>query len=156
MNDIVDIEEEEKEIIFKQSGGRYSQLRKDEVLQAMDFTYPGWRDEKKTFVFPVITEPTFAGPVTDDSSEYDKGIVKGFHSEVDVLWALKKVSQVLISSTFYEQLFCTKVFCTAFLYLQFGFEIFCQKIMGAKAVGKMFMVKLTTGKCTWTKTFPRH
>ncbi len=84
----------DKEFIFKQSGGRYSQLRKDEVLQTMDFTYPGWRDENKTFVFPVITEPTFTGPVTDDTSEYDKGIVKGFHSEVDVLWALKKVSQV--------------------------------------------------------------
>ena len=81
------------EFIFKESGGSYNHLRKDEVLRTMDFTYPGWRDENKTFVFPVTTEPTFAGPVTDDTSEYDKGIVKGFHIEVDVLWALKKVSQ---------------------------------------------------------------
>ena len=48
-----------------------------------------------------------------------------------------------ISPTFYEQLFCTKVFCTAFMCLQFGFVIFWQKKIGAKAAHKM-LVKLTT------------
>ncbi len=38
-----------------------------------------------------------------------------------------------ISPTFYEQLFCTKVFCAAFLKLQFGFVIFWQKEISAKA-----------------------
>jgi len=38
--------------------------------------------------------------------------------------------------------FCTKVFCTAFFYLQFGFVIFRQNNIGAKAALKM-LVKLT-------------
>jgi len=54
------------------------------------------------------------------------------------------VAQVSISPIFYEQLFCTEVFCTAFLLIQFGFVIFWQKNVGAKAVCKM-LVKLTTG-----------
>jgi len=37
-----------------------------------------------------------------------------------------------------------KVFCEAFLYLQFGFVIYWQKNIGAKAAHKMLM-KLTTG-----------
>jgi len=49
---------------------------------------------------------------------------------------------VLISSTFYACLFCTKVFWAAFLWSQFGFEIFWRKNIGAKAAHKMLM-KLT-------------
>ncbi len=37
--------------------------------------------------------------------------------------------QVSISSTIYKQLFQTNVFCAAFIYLQFGFIIFCQRIL---------------------------
>jgi len=51
---------------------------------------------------------------------------------------------VSISLTFYFQLFPTKVLCAAFHSLQFGFEIFWQKNIGAKAAHKMFM-KLTIG-----------
>jgi hypothetical protein len=47
-----------------------------------------------------------------------------------------------ISPIFYKQLFHTKVFCTAFMCLQFGFVIFCQKDFGTKAAHKM-LVKLT-------------
>ena len=52
--------------------------------------------------------------------------------------------QVSISPKFYEHLFCTSVFCTAFKCLQFGFVIFWQKEVGAKAARKM-LVKLTLG-----------
>jgi len=52
--------------------------------------------------------------------------------------------QVSISKAFYVQLFWSKVFRAAFLYLQFGFVIFSQKNIGAKAPCKMLM-KLTTG-----------
>jgi hypothetical protein len=45
---------------------------------------------------------------------------------------------------FYEQLFQTNVFCAAFMCLQFGFVICCQKDFGAKAAHKM-LVKLTPG-----------
>ena len=48
-----------------------------------------------------------------------------------------------ISPTFYEQLFCTQVSCSAFLCLQFGFVIFCQKEIGAKATGEI-LVKLSS------------
>jgi len=41
--------------------------------------------------------------------------------------------QVSILPTFYEQFFHTQVFCTAFLILQFGFAIFGQKNISAKA-----------------------
>jgi hypothetical protein len=53
-----------------------------------------------------------------------------------------KVKQVSISPIFYEQLFHIKVFCTAFMCIQFGFVIFRQKDIGAKAAHKM-LVKLT-------------
>jgi len=43
---------------------------------------------------------------------------------------------------FYKQFFCTKVFCADFIYLQFGFVIFLQKNIGAKAHCKM-LVELT-------------
>jgi hypothetical protein len=52
--------------------------------------------------------------------------------------------QVSISPTFYEYLFCMKVLCKAFLYLHFGFVIFCRKNIIEKCVRKMLM-KLTTG-----------
>ncbi len=39
--------------------------------------------------------------------------------------------------------FCTKVLFSAFLYIHYGFEIFWQKNIGAKAARKMWM-KLTT------------
>jgi hypothetical protein len=55
---------------------------------------------------------------------------------------------VSISEIFYEQLFCMKVFCAAFMCLQFGFLIFWQKDIGAKAAHKM-MVKLTQGGSTY-------
>jgi len=42
----------------------------------------------------------------------------------------------------YGRLFCAKVFCAAFVYLQFGFEIFWQKNTGKKAALKTLM-KLT-------------
>ena len=61
--------------------------------------------------------------------------------QVKCWWNLLKVS---ISSTFYAQLFCTKVLCAAFLHLRFGFVIFCQKNISAKAARKMLM-KLVTG-----------
>ncbi len=51
-----------------------------------------WREEGKTFVFPIVTEPTYTAPLTEETSDYDKGLAKGYHSEVDVLWALKKLS----------------------------------------------------------------
>jgi hypothetical protein len=54
------------------------------------------------------------------------------------------LTQVSISPTFYKRLFCTKVFCAAFLYLQFGFEVFCQNNIGTKTAHKM-LVKLATG-----------
>ena len=83
---------EEKTIIYKRSGGQHTNLCKNDILETMDQTYQGWREDGKTFVFPVTTEPTYDGPLTEDTSDYDKGLVKGYHSEVDVLWALKKVS----------------------------------------------------------------
>ncbi len=43
--------------------------------------------------------------------------------------------------------FCTKMFCVAFLKLQFGFVIFWQKNIGAKAALKI-LVKLTPGFCS--------
>jgi len=43
----------------------------------------------------------------------------------------------------YKQLFCAKVFGAAFLLLQFGFVIFWQKKIGAKAAHKM-LVKITS------------
>ncbi len=49
-----------------------------------------------------------------------------------------------ISQIFNEQLFRMKVFCTAFMCLEFGFVIYCQKDFGAKAANKM-LVKLTPG-----------
>jgi len=52
--------------------------------------------------------------------------------------------QVSISSTFYEQLFCLNVFFEIFLQLEFGFVIFWQNNICAKAARKMFG-KLTTG-----------
>ncbi len=91
--DPIDKAKQKKDITLKDSGGIYSQLNKNDILQTMDLTYPGWREKEKTFVFPIIAEPVFEGPLTDVTSDYDKGLVKGFHSEVDVLWALKKVSQ---------------------------------------------------------------
>ena len=48
-----------------------------------------------------------------------------------------------ISLTFYEQLFCMKVMHAACLCLQYGFDIFWQKEIAAKAANKM-LVKLTT------------
>jgi hypothetical protein len=41
--------------------------------------------------------------------------------------------------------FCTKVFCAAFMYLQFGFEIFWQMDFGAKAAHKMFVKLIPNG-----------
>jgi len=52
--------------------------------------------------------------------------------------------KVLISPTFGEQFFAQNYITVAFLYLQFGFVIFWQKNIGAKASRKMFM-KLTSG-----------
>jgi len=48
---------------------------------------------------------------------------------------------VLLTATFYKQLFHTKVFGAAFYNLQFGFVIFWQNNIGAKAARKM-LVKL--------------
>jgi hypothetical protein len=48
----------------------------------------------------------------------------------DSTYILDAESQVSISPTFYGLLFCTKVFRSAFFYLQFGFVIFLQKIIG--------------------------
>jgi len=46
---------------------------------------------------------------------------------------------VSISPILYEQLFHTKVLCAAFMCLQFGFVIFWQKDLGAKAAHKMLV-----------------
>ena len=54
---------------------------------------------------------------------------------------------VLISPTFYEQLFQTKVFRAAFMYLYCRFVLFWRKEIGAKAACKM-LVKLTLGEAT--------
>jgi len=43
--------------------------------------------------------------------------------------------------------FCMKVFSPDLLCFQFGFVIFCHKIIGSKNVRKM-LVKLTTGVTT--------
>ena len=66
--------------------------------------------------------------------------------------------QVLISPTFYEQLFYNKVFCIAILYLQFVFVIFWQKQLAEKAARKM-LVKLPSRSpapsfhwCSWLST----
>ena len=74
--------------------------------------------------------------------------------------ALKKLSvnssspqkrvQVLISPTFYAQLFCTKVFWAAFLYLRLRIVFFWHKEMGANAEHKM-LVKLTSKEVFDTK-----
>ncbi len=45
--------------------------------------------------------------------------------------------QVLISSTFYWQLFWTKLFCAVFMCLQLGFEIFGKNKIGTKSACKM-------------------
>ncbi len=67
------------------------------------------------------------------------------------IWVLSKVfnhratwdtNLVSISPIFYEQLFHINVFCAAFVCLQFGFVIFWQKDLGAKAAHQM-LVKLT-------------
>jgi len=61
--------------------------------------------------------------------------------------SLSFFDQVSISPTFYKQLFHAKVFfgyCTAFLHLQFGFVIICQKNIAAKGALKM-LAKLTQG-----------
>jgi len=50
--------------------------------------------------------------------------------------------KVSILSTFYLQLFHIKVYFEAFLWLQFGFVIFCCKNIGKKAARKLLM-KLT-------------
>ncbi len=64
---------------------------------------------------------------------------------------LKAVQRTLvwlsISPIFYKQLFHTKVHCAPIICLQFGFVIFWQKDLGAKAAHKM-LVKLTPGACT--------
>jgi len=49
------------------------------------------------------------------------------------------LDKVLISSTFYSRLFCTKEDWAAFLFSQFGFVILCQKNIGTKAAHKMLM-----------------
>jgi len=46
-----------------------------------------------------------------------------------------------ISPTIFEQLFWQKLFCSAFLFSQFGFDIFWQKNIGTKDTCKM-LVKL--------------
>ncbi len=51
-----------------------------------------------------------------------------------------------ISPIFYKQLLHTKVLCAPFMCSQFGFVIFWQKDLGAKAAHKM-LVKLTPGAC---------
>ncbi len=53
-------------------------------------------------------------------------------------------SQVLIHQQFISSFFVQKCLAKLFLYLQFGFVIFWQKNIGAKAASKM-LVKLTTG-----------
>jgi len=50
-----------------------------------------------------------------------------------------------ISSAFSACIFGVKTFCAAFLYLQFGFVIFRQKNIGAKAARKMLMILTTDG-----------
>ncbi len=69
---------------------------------------------------------------------------------------LKKVQlfvQMAISSTFYEQLYCTNVFCTVLIYLQVGLVISLGKNNGAKAACKMLMLLITgcpcLGFCCW-------
>ncbi len=52
--------------------------------------------------------------------------------------------KVSISPTFYELLFRTKLYFKVFLWLQFGFVIFCQKNIVEKAAPKM-LVTLTKG-----------
>jgi hypothetical protein len=56
--------------------------------------------------------------------------------------AAGEVPQGVNSLAIYEQIFSTKVFFGAFLCIEFGFAIFCQNNIGAKAAGKM-LVKLT-------------
>jgi hypothetical protein len=53
------------------------------------------------------------------------------------------LDQVSISPTFYVQLFLYESVLAGFLYLLFGFVIFCLKNIGSKAAHKM-LVKLTT------------
>ena len=51
---------------------------------------------------------------------------------------LVKSTLGVISPTFRKLLFCMQVFCTAFMCLQFGFVIFGQKEIGAKADQNFF------------------
>jgi hypothetical protein len=54
-------------------------------------------------------------------------------------WDPDRTDQVSISPTFYACLFLTKVLCAEFLYLKFGFVIFWQQNISAKAARKMLM-----------------
>jgi len=67
------------------------------------------------------------------------------------IWGCKSYTEMLVKLTTGVNFinislvpFCMKVFCAAFLLLQFGCAIFCQKNIGAKAACKM-LIKLTTG-----------
>jgi hypothetical protein len=53
------------------------------------------------------------------------------------------LNMVSNSSTFYQQLFCTKLKQAAFMFLKFRF--FCHEVVGRKAAGKI-MLKLTDGQ----------
>ena len=66
-----------------------------------------------------------------NSKSYQKMKLFSFFSRLSksISW---KSHQVLISPTFYNQLFCMKVFCAAFMCWQFGFVIFWRKEIGTK------------------------
>jgi hypothetical protein len=76
---------------YSKSGKLYSNINKDSILQRMDSTLPGWRKDRKTFVFPLVSKPKYAGP-TLNASEWEIGCAKGDNSETIVLWAMKKLS----------------------------------------------------------------
>ena len=63
---------------------------------------------------------------------------------------LKKEQVGQFHQHFTSSFFCTKVFCAVFLCLRYGFVIFLQKEIGAKADRKMLVKLTTTGEESWT------
>jgi hypothetical protein len=81
--------------------------------------------------------------LTEDEYIFCFFVQASIHRNVEDLYVMDRVDQVSISPTFHDQLFHIKVYFIAFLYSQFGFIIFCQKNINAKASCEKLM-KLTT------------
>jgi hypothetical protein len=47
---------------FLRISGLDIRLSKDLIIERMDFFSPDWKEERKTIVFPVISDPKYMGP----------------------------------------------------------------------------------------------